>query len=196
MKSQLSGLFTSKVASSRGGIAIRDLQHAGSEPPLSPVAREPRKAGPRMASAAVAGRAGSHAAPEYVTGGRVSPRTAESSNRPGGSVAGLGAARTARRRGGFSAMAGVLAVMLSVAGALPGPGARHLPPRLPASVVPRLGPRPCAEGPFAEGVLCALRLRGGTDAAAQVCPPARPPRGVLWNVHLTRICIGDRRWAL
>jgi hypothetical protein len=68
-------------------------------------------------------------------------------------------------------MAVLMAVMLSVAAALPGPGARHLPPRLPASVVPRLGPRPCAEGPFAEGVFCALRLRGGVDAAAQVCPP-------------------------
>ena len=69
-------------------------------------------------------------------------------------------------------MAVLMAVMLSVAAALPGPGARHLPPRLPASVVPRLGPRPCAEGPFAEGVFCALRLRGGTDTAAQVCSPS------------------------
>lgn len=82
-------------------------------------------------------------------------------------------------------MAVVLAVMLSVAAALPGPGARHLPPRLSRLGIrqPRLGIRPCAEGPFAEGMFGALRLRGGIDTAAEVCPRLRR----LASCH--RICI-------
>ncbi|KAJ1477474.1 hypothetical protein T484DRAFT_1906261 [Baffinella frigidus] len=124
-------------------------------------------------SAADEGRAGPHTEREHTTGGRVSPRGAESSasHRPGGSVGGANTsgAVVARRRGACSAMAVVLAVMLSVAAALPGPGARHLPPRLSRLGIrqPRLGIRPCAEGPFAEGMFGALRLRGGIDTAAE-----------------------------